>query len=311
MQSTSRITIPAGLVDNHATMPEGEGGPEWIAGLPELAAHFLDRWGLRVDGPGAHGAVALVLPVLREDSSPAALKLQPVTDESTGEPHALRVWGGAGAVGLLDEDAETGTMLLERLDAGRSLAGVPDAEAALLALSELLGRLQQAPPPAGMRRLADVASAMLAEVPDALPRLGDPGERRLLASCAAAVEDVVGEAGDRLLHWDLHYENVLAPLPAAGREPWLAIDPKPLVGDPAFDLLPAVGDRWDDVVATGDVARAVRRRFDLMTEVLGLDRPRAVCWTLGRVLQNCLWDIADGKPALQPEQTAIARALLS
>ncbi|MEV5237566.1 aminoglycoside phosphotransferase family protein [Streptomyces cinnamoneus] len=309
MQSAPRITVPAGLVDNHATMPEGEGGPEWIAGLPALAADFLDRWGLKADGPGAHGAVALVLPVLREDGSPAALKLQPVTDESTGEPHALRVWGGAGAVGLLDEDAETGTMLLERLDAGRSLMDVPDAEAALLTLSELLGRLQQAPPPAGMRRLADVAAAMLAEVPDALPRLGDPAERRLLASCAAAVEDVVGEAGDRLLHWDLHYENVLAPLPGAGREPWLAIDPKPLVGDPAFDLLPAIGDRWDEVVATGDVARAVRRRFDLMTEVLGLDRQRAVCWTLGRVLQNCLWDIEDGEPALQPEQLAIARAL--
>ncbi len=54
----------------------------------------------------------------------------------------------------------------------------------------------------------------------------------------------------------------------------------------------------------------MRRRFDLMTDLLGLDRRRARCWTLGRVLQNSLWDVEDGETRLQPEQVAIARALL-
>ncbi|MFI9204149.1 aminoglycoside phosphotransferase family protein [Streptomyces sp. NPDC053048] len=310
MRTAPRITVPAGLIANHDDMPEGEGGPEWIAGLPDLAARFLDRWGLRLDGPGAHGAVALVLPVRREDGSPAALKLQPVTEESVGEPHALDAWGGAGAVALLDHDAATGTLLLERLDSGRSLMDVPDVDSALLTISELLGRLQRSPAPAGMRRLGDVAEAMLADVPEALAELTGADDRRLLASCAAAVRDVAGEPGDRLLHWDLHYENVLAPLPGSDREPWLAIDPKPLVGDPGFDLLPAIGDRWDEVVATGDVERAVRRRFDLMTDALGLDRRRAACWTLARVLQDSLWDVEDGESALQPRLIAVARALL-
>jgi streptomycin 6-kinase len=86
---------------------------------------------------------------------------------------------------------------------------------------------------------------------------------------------------------------VLATLPGvapAGGVCWVAIDPKPLAGDPAFELLPALHNRWDDVVATGDVPRAVRRRFDLMTEVLGLDRARAAGWTLGRLLQDTLWE---------------------
>jgi streptomycin 6-kinase len=64
------------------------------------------------------------------------------------------------------------------------------------------------------------------------------------------------------------------------------------------------------VVATGDVTRAVLRRFDLLTEVLGLDRQRATGWTLGRVLQNALWDIEDGETALDPAQIAIGTALL-
>ncbi|MEV6671157.1 aminoglycoside phosphotransferase family protein [Streptomyces sp. NPDC051162] len=314
MYVPSRITVPAELAGFHDTF-DGEVGRAWIAALPDLAADFLDRWGLRLDGPASHGMVALVLPVRRPDGTRAALKLQPVTDESVDEPAALRAWGGDGAVALLDHDAESGTMLLERLDADRSLMSVPDAEDALRTLSELLARLLKTPAPAGLRTLTDVTAAMLAEVPSALPTLPGTAERRLVADCAAAVREVAAEPGEgRLLHWDLHYANVLAPLPGSGREPWLAIDPKPLVGDPGFELLPALHDRWDDLAATGDVTRAVLRRFDVMTEVLGLDRRRAARWTLGRVLQNALWDIEDAEDgeavALSPVQLDIARALL-
>jgi streptomycin 6-kinase len=89
-----------------------------------------------------------------------------------------------------------------------------------------------------------------------------------------------------------------------------AIDRKPLAGDPGFELLPALDNRWEEVVATGNMTRAVLRRFDLLTEVLGLDRQRATGWTLGRVLQNALWDIEDGDTALDPTQIVIAAALI-
>lgn len=96
---------------------------------------------------------------------------------------------------------------------------------------------------------------------------------------------------------------------AAEREPWLAIDPEPLVGDPGFDLWPALDSRWDDVVAGGDPRRMVRRRFDVLTEVLGLDREQAAGWTLGRLLQNALWDIEDGQRALAPAAVVVAEAV--
>ncbi|MBK3589198.1 hydroxyurea phosphotransferase, partial [Streptomyces sp. MBT57] len=121
----------------------------------------------------------------------------------------------------------------------------------------------------------------------------------------AAVAELAGEAGDRLLHWDLHDGNVLA----GEREPWLAIDPEPLAGDPGFELWPALDIRWENVVA-GGVTGPVLYRFDLLTETLGLDRRRAVGWTLGRVLQNALWDIEDGRTALEPAQVALAATLL-
>ncbi|MBG0854347.1 hydroxyurea phosphotransferase [Streptomyces spinoverrucosus] len=289
------IEIPEELAASQA-LYNGEQGRAFIAGLPELAACFLDRWELRIDGPSMYGVCALVLPVVRADGTRAALKLQLLDDESEGEPVALRVWDGEGAVRLLDHDPETCALLLERLDPARMLSHVPDSREAVLVIARLLGRLTSVPAPEGMRGLGDIARAMLEQTPWALRRVPAPEARRLLSDCAAAVREVVDEPGDRLLHWDLHFENVLA----SDRAPWLAIDPKPLAGDPGFDLLPAIDNRFD--------ADEVRWRFDAMTDVLGLERARARAWTLARVLQNCLWEIEDGRP-VEDEQLEIARRL--
>ncbi|MEU9961763.1 aminoglycoside phosphotransferase family protein [Streptomyces sp. NPDC050982] len=270
------------------------------ARLLERGEEFLERWALRQEGTPMSGQVSVVLPVVLGDGTRAALKLQDVDEETVGEGLALRTWGGDGVVRLLDEDAETGTLLLERLDEGRPLDAVPDVMKATTILAELLARLTAVPAPEGLRRLDGVVAGMFERLPAVLTSLegkGDEGDRRLLADCAAALREVAGEPGDRLLHWDLHFENVLA----AEREPWLVIDPKPLAGDPGFELLPALWNRCEEGQLT--------RRFDLLTETLGLDRDRARAWTLGRVLQNSLWQVEEGE-GLDAEQVGIARELL-
>src|SRR5262245_46953412 len=253
------VVVPDGLVE-YLVRFAGEDGAAWAKALPGIAAGILERWGLTVDGPAAHGMCALVLPVLREDGEPAVLKLQRVDDENVLEGEGLRTWDGHGTVRLLDEDPGVMALLLERLDADRPLSTVPDDLAATQVIAELLLRLTAVPAPAGLRRLGDIAGAMLEFVPRALLSLPDADDRRLVQTCAEAVREVVAEPGDRLLHWDLHFDNVLAGV----REPWLAIDPKPLAGDPGFELLPALNNRWEEIEASGDVARAVLRRFDLM-----------------------------------------------
>ncbi|MFJ5059525.1 aminoglycoside phosphotransferase family protein [Streptomyces nigra] len=277
------IEVPAELAASQQEY-NGEAGRAFVTALPTLTAGFLDRWELTVDGRPMHGVAALVLPVTRRDGTPAALKLQLLDDETAGEPVALRLWDGDGAVRLLDHDPATGTMLLERLDSTRSLAHLPDAHESVLVIARLLAHLTSFPAPPGLRHLGDIAHRMLERTPRALKQITDPRARRLLTDCAAAVREVADEPGDRLLHWDLHEENVLA----STRAPWLAIDPKPLAGDPAFELWPALDNRFD--------ADDVLWRFDALTDTLGLDRPRALAWTYGRLLQNCLWDIEDGRP---------------
>ncbi|NUQ97001.1 MAG: hydroxyurea phosphotransferase [Streptomyces sp.] len=302
MRRFTHVSIVARVIDIPGELAaaqekfNGAAGRAFIAGLPRLAEEFLDRWELRLDGRPMHGVTALVLPVLRCDDTPAVLKLQLLDEESVGEPVALRLWDGDGAVRLLAHDETTHSMLLERLDHTRMLARLPDTREAVLVIARLLAHLTATPAPEGMRRLGDIAQAMLDRTPWALKRIPDPETRSLAADCAAAIREVRDEPGDRLLHWDLHDENVLA----ADRAPWLAIDPKPLAGDPGFELWPALANRFD--------TDEIRWRFDAMTEVLGLDRARARAWTLGRLLQNTLWDVEDGR-APEPQQLEIARQL--
>jgi streptomycin 6-kinase len=303
------IVVPAELAELHEKY-SGEAGRLWIAGLPGLAAVYLEQWQLEIDGQVASGAVALIIPVARQDGSRAVLKLQPVDDETSGEPAALRAWAGRGAVLLLEHDSGSGAMLLERLDSSRDLSTMEDDLAAAKIIAKLLVHLNSLPAPPGMRQLSDVAAATLAEMPEAIRRAADPDERRLLINCTARFQELITDRiENRLLHWDLHYFNTLSTLDGVGE--WKAIDPKPLSGDSGFELLPALWNRWDDLVRSGDVAHALLRRFDLMTDVLGLDRSRAAAWTVGRVLQNAVWDLVRFRePHILPAHRTIADVLM-
>ena len=298
-----RIIVPPSFVKVRANFA-GDAAVAEAASLAGLGESYLDRWDLMPDGAAMHGMASLIQPVRQADGSAAVLKVPIIDVDQPGEAAALRAWDGDGAVRLYDEDPDTWVMLLERLKP-QDLETYKDDLSAVRILCALLRRLHAHAAPAGVPRLAEVAAKMVADAPEAATMFGDPEHRRVLRYWAAATAEVVGEAGDRLLHWDLHFENVLA----AEREPWLAIDPKPLLGDPAFDLLPGLGNRWDEVVATGDPARAVRRRYDVMVDELGLEPDRALAWSYARLLQNGIWQAEDGDTSIDAKQLLIGEAI--
>ncbi|OOC53786.1 MULTISPECIES: aminoglycoside phosphotransferase family protein [Nocardiopsis] len=303
-------TPPVPMPEELARTVSGFFGPEWVDRLPRTAARQCDLWRLRPTGDRTlYGAVSLVLPVRCADGTPAVLKVLPVDQESEGEPDALRIWAGDGAVRLLAHDPGSGALLLEALDPDRSLDGV-EVDRALTVIGGLLARLNAHPGPTGMRSLGPITRAL---VERARPFLAherlDHRFRRLLARWTAVAREMAAQPGDRLLHWDLHFQNVLAPLPGTGREPWVAIDPKPLVGDPGYELLPALRNRFAEEADPGGEARSVRHRFDLLTEAAGIDRGRARAWTLVRVLEDCVWRLESGNLQAPHPQVVIGEAV--
>jgi streptomycin 6-kinase len=281
------VDVPAGLREGLAGEPCSA---NWLANLPALTADYLDRWQLRADGPAMHGVCALVVPVRRADGTPAVLKLTWPHEEATHEDRALALWNGAGAVRLLAADPDAYVLLLERLHAGRDLCGVPLDEA-LTCVAELLRRLNM-PVDGPFTRVADRVVDWSAELTSALQQSSDGVPHRLLEAAAAVVADLPSAGAPVLLHTDLHYENVLA----ADREPWLAIDPKPMLGDAEYEVAPLLWNRWEEATGSNDLARHLHRRADLVAETAGLDRDLVAAWIIVRKAVNALdaLDDADG-----------------
>jgi streptomycin 6-kinase len=165
-------------------------------------------------------------------------------------------------------------MLIERCEPGTPLAELPQG-AALDVMVELLPRLWK---PAGepFRPLADEAAWWSEHLQDAWNAAARPFEPRLLEAALDALRALSGTQAEHvLLHQDLHARNVLA----AQREPWLAIDPKPLVGEREFGIAALVRD-----FELGHSRRDVLHRLDRLSAELGLDRERARGWALGQTV---------------------------
>lgn len=286
------VEIPAGL---YAFPDRGPAWSHWLSALPGLVDDVLAEWGLDPDGSALHGFCAMVQPVTTRDGTSAVAKFSWAVDEQEHEYLGLRRWDGDGVVQLYRDDPARGVLLLERLHADRDLAGPDHIDACVIAAG-FYRRLHVAAP-AELRPLSSYIerwSTDLARLPadDRLPY-------RLVDQAVRLGRDLVadGASGETMIHGDLHFENVLA----ADREPWLVIDPKPMSGDPHYEVAALLWNRWDDAVATGDVQAAVRRRLDAIVDTAGLDRSRARQWTVVRALHNAMWCLEDHPFGLDAE----------
>ena len=279
-----------------------ERGPEWAAfvdRLPRLLQEVVETWGLVVDGAPLHGFCALVVPV-RRGAERAVLKLAFPDDESEHEALGLQRWGGHGTVRLLSADPHRRALLLERLHP-TDLTSIDDVEACEV-VAGLYARLH-VPALPQLRPL----TAYVGQWTDDLAGLARdaPVPHRLVQQAVSLGRDLVsdGASDGVLIHGDLHYENVLS----GDREPWLVIDPKPVSGDPHYEVAPMLWNRWDEVLATGDIRTAVRRRFHTLVDAAPLEEERARDWVVVRMLHNALWELEDHPSA--PDHDYLTRCI--
>ncbi|MGG6382705.1 aminoglycoside phosphotransferase family protein [Paenarthrobacter sp. NEAU-H11] len=301
MSQPTVLPIPPDLAARYGGTPEGRA---WLASLPGTAESLLARWRLASGlGPGVapwNGHGAIVIPVVREDGSPAALKIAFPHDEARAERHALELWNGRGAVALLASDAGTCSMLLERLDAGRPLSDLPMAGAAAV-WGGLVRQLSLVPDDRPQWREFEHIAARAEQWSDDLPadwdQLGRPFPRWLLEAALEVCQTrgAVGRRSGRdvLVHTDLHFLNILARPDGeatAGRpvaEAFAAIDPQPMIGEPEFGVAPLLWNRLPDLPLNQPEA-GLRQRCADFSAAAGLDPDAARQWAVAREVANAL-----------------------
>ncbi len=208
---------------------------------------------------------------------------------------------------MFARDDERFAMLLERTGP-KTLADVTDFDEAVGILGQLSHRLA-VDAPAGLPRLSDLVADWAGEIRTTAAELGDPLPCRVLDAAAETLRDLGSGQPETLVHGDLHDANVLA----GEREPWLAIDPKGYVGDPAYDTITVLRSyRFAPLLFAADPGAGIRRGLDLYCEAAGVDRDRARRWAQVRAVKAALWGRRHGDPDWLTRATdQLAEILLS
>jgi streptomycin 6-kinase len=250
-------------------------------------------WGLELGEPYAlSGQAACVAPATNAAGDDLVLKIGWRHFEAEHEADALHLWDGDGAVrGLRAETFEdTTALLLERCVPGGPLReAMPEPEQDVV-VAAVLRRLWDHEPPPGhpFRTLQEMCSRWAAECERHEPSKHESFDRGLTRAAIELLRELPSTATRRvLLATDLHAGNILA----AERQPWLAIDPKPFVGDPAYDPVQHMLN-CDERLATDPVGLARR-----MADLLELDRARTTMWLFARCAQESANDPSMREPA--------------
>ncbi|MEV6046272.1 aminoglycoside phosphotransferase family protein [Streptomyces xanthochromogenes] len=262
---------------------EGDAGAAWLAELPAIVGELLERWGCVPDGDVMHGGVGVIVPVRRRNEESAVLKVSFPHPGNVHEPDAFVAWNGCGAALLHERDDGRFAMLLERVQPS-TLAEVEDGDE----IARVAGRLNRRlaiPAPPGLPRLCEQADAWEKQLREDTEELSHPLPRQVLDAAVATVRELGRAQPDTLVHGDLHARNILR----AWREPWLAVDPKGYVGDPAYDGGTLLKSRALTLLEADDLPKAVHRVLDVFTEAAELDRGRVRRWAQFHAVQAAFW----------------------
>jgi len=280
------MIIPEQLSEN---CRKHEGRQRWLEGLPAMLEELTRRWSLRAGAPFEHANVTCswVAPVVRADGTSAVLKLAMPHMEGESEIEGLLFWNGDPTVRLLEADHEAGAMLLERCQPGHSLHSEPEDKGDIV-IATLLRRLWKRSATSnnlqGFRHLSQMLEYWSSETVAQARLWPDAG----LVRDGLRIWEALGKPlpTDVLLATDLHAGNVLR----SEREPWLVIDPKPFIGDPAYDVVQHLHNCEGRLKA--DPAGLVKRLADLCE----VDEERLRLWTFARAAadprpdwSNSLW----------------------
>ncbi|MDQ3930062.1 MAG: aminoglycoside phosphotransferase family protein [Chloroflexota bacterium] len=293
-------------LDFARTMQEvyGAAGIEWLDQLPDLLAYCEQRWSLTIMLPFAL-SYNYVAPAVGSDGTEVVLKVGYPSAELLSEMEALRLYKGHGIAHLLDSDRQRGILLLERLKPGTPLFTLKDDEQSTSIAAHVMRQLWRPVP-------QDHPFPTVAKWARGLERLrvhfgGGTGHfpAKLVEQAEALFTDLLASTSEQvLLHGDLHHGNILS----AEREPWLAIDPKGIVGEAAYEVGAFMRNQLPEPLAGPEAQRFVARRLDQFSEELGIDRARLHGWTLAQAILSAWWSIEDHGYGWEP-MTALAQLL--
>jgi streptomycin 6-kinase len=278
----------------------GDACRRWLADLPDLVAEFEARWSITVGEPLPDANEGYVARAVREDGTPAVLKLNLPLDHRRNQIDVLERARGHGYARVHAADRERQAILLEAL--GPSLASLkPAPERLFSVLGTVLAQAWSIPVDGatlwfGERKAVDLA----AMIEHHWGAYGKP--------CSADVVDLALRYADRRTaahdpdrcvnaHGDPHAGNALQVLePRPGAEAgFVFIDPDGGAIEPAYDLGVVLRDWDDEIAASRDPLAFTRRLCTLLADATGVDWQAIWEWGFIERVATGLWVLEFGQ----------------
>ncbi len=268
-----------------------DNGEAWLQKLSTLISACEQRWSLTALQPFPNLSYNYAAPAIRADGSEAVLKLGVPHPELMSEIEALRLYDGHGIARLLEHDAAQGALLLERLQPGTTLVNMDDDEQATVIAAGVMRQLWRPVPHDHPFPTLDRWTRALRDIRDMFDGGTGPLSERLVDMAQQLLRDLLdAPTGEVLLHGDLHHDNILQ----ATRQPWLAIDPKGVVGEPEYEVGALLHNPMPKLLQMPQPGRALARRIDVLSEQLNFDRQRVVAWSVVNAVLSACWSAEDG-----------------
>ena len=270
---TDEPTDPLAKFEAAVRTRVGADADAWLEGLPELISSVRATWDLMITGPAREvDAFGMTIPATRANEGVSLRMAYPdawFVDETT----ALTAWNGEGAVRLLESEP-LGAHLRAAPVPGTSLGAERNPMRALRLVAEAL-RTLWIPAPAGLQTVSAEVRAWIGEMPARYESAHRPFERQLLVDAQQLFRSFMPtQTSQVLLHGDARLDAFVTDGDRA-----IAIDPKPLVGEPAFDVASLLRDKPGDLVEDPVAGREqLQARLDQLTDQLDVPPSRVKGW---------------------------------
>jgi streptomycin 6-kinase len=264
----------------------GDEGAAWLEALPNIISACEHQWSLRVEAPFDNLSYNYIAPTMGVNGDHGILKISFPNQEFTYETEALKFYDGRGCIKLLAADQNLSAMLLERIKPGTQLLDISDDEQATHIAAQVMKELWQPAPSRhpfptvagwaqGLERLRQRYAGGTGPLPSDLVNRAESLFKELLMSMDKIV----------LLHGDLHHENILR----SERGGWLAIDPKGVVGEPAYEVGALLRNTKPQLLNSTPVHQILARRLDILANKLGFERERMLAWGFAQAVLAAWW----------------------